>query len=367
MSFSLPRLFFAPNTVLNPGTGGDVISDDQITTLNGAGIATNEKVQRIKIAYGSPASATDVTVSTPFPVQAASTLAAETTKVIGTVNIAAPGIAAASLSTPVVQNIETASGTITTQNLVPGGAATAGSAVEITLAGASTLTVQVVGTYSGALNLQVMADGANWVTVGGLPMFNINTGVFLSAITSTLQSAFQSEVAGFLKARITGLSPMTGSVVVTIRASPNTSIISLGTSLPSGFSTIGAVNIAALQSLSVKGLTVNGNTLSTLNAAATTNATLLKASAGTIYAINAMNASAALRYVRIYNLTVAPTVGTSIPIMVIAIPSTSSKEIQFSLGITMSTGISYSITGGASATDATVVAAGDVQLAINWI
>jgi hypothetical protein len=110
----------------------------------------------------------------------------------------------------------------------------------------------------------------------------------------------------------------------------------------------------------------NGTTTSTLNSAATTNATSLKATAGILYAVTAMNTSAAIKYIRIYNKASAPTVGTDIPIMVIAVPATASKEVWFPVGIKFSTGIAYAITNAASATDATAVAAGDVQLLVNW-
>ncbi|GAP53560.1 hypothetical protein AHiyo6_01250 [Arthrobacter sp. Hiyo6] len=50
----------ADNTQINPGTGGDVISTDDL----GAGV----KVQRVKIQYGGDGSATDVSSSTPLPV-----------------------------------------------------------------------------------------------------------------------------------------------------------------------------------------------------------------------------------------------------------------------------------------------------------
>lgn len=112
--------------------------------------------------------------------------------------------------------------------------------------------------------------------------------------------------------------------------------------------------------------TTNGSTTSTLNAAGTTNATNLKASAGMIYGITVMNASAAVRYLRIYNKASSPTVGTDVPIMVIAVPATSSKEINFSQGIKFSTGIGYATTTGAGATDNTAVTAGDMQILINW-
>lgn len=74
----------ADNTVLNTGTGGDTIATDDITTLNG-GAVSGVKAQRCKVGFGSDASFRDVDASNGLPVL----LPAETTKVIGTVNIAA--------------------------------------------------------------------------------------------------------------------------------------------------------------------------------------------------------------------------------------------------------------------------------------
>ena len=145
-------------------------------------------------------------------------------------------------SLSVTTEIATASGSITTQNLVPAGAATAGSAVEITLAGASTGTFQVTGTYTGALSLQGTADNANWVTFGGNPIINVNTGGYLATVTSALQSVFQCEIAGFLKVRVTGLAAMTGTAVVTFRAIQGApAMVSLDAALPAGTAIIGAL------------------------------------------------------------------------------------------------------------------------------
>lgn len=56
------------NTDLNPGTGGDKISTDAITTLNGGGIATGEKAQRVKIGWGVDATFNDTNAAQPLPV-----------------------------------------------------------------------------------------------------------------------------------------------------------------------------------------------------------------------------------------------------------------------------------------------------------
>ena len=76
----------ADNTVLNAGSGGDTIATDEI-----AGI----KHQQVKVEWGVDGTATPVSAANPMPVVQTgthavnATLGAETTKVIGTVNIAA--------------------------------------------------------------------------------------------------------------------------------------------------------------------------------------------------------------------------------------------------------------------------------------
>ena len=135
---------------------------------------------------------------------------------------------------------------ITTQNLVPNGAATAGSAVEISLNGDGTLSTQITGTYTGALSLQVTINGTAWVTVGGTPFINVNTSTYLASITSALTSVFQSEVAGFIKARITALAAVTGTATVNLQASSAASMFALDTAIPAGTNTIGNVGIVSI-------------------------------------------------------------------------------------------------------------------------
>jgi hypothetical protein len=132
---------------------------------------------------------------------------------------------------------------ITTQNLTPSGTATAGSAVEISLNGDATLTTQITGTYTGALSLQVTVNGTAWVTVGGIPFLNLNTSTYLATISSALQSIFQSNIAGAIKARITALGAVTGTATVNLQASSATSMVSLDSPLPSGTNAIGSVSI----------------------------------------------------------------------------------------------------------------------------
>lgn len=98
-----------------------------------------------------------------------------------------------------------------------------------------------------------------------------------------------------------------------------------------------------------------------LSAAASTNATSLKASAGRLYKIRGYNAAAALRYLKIYNKASAPTVGTDTPILTIALKASDMFDIDLgSIGEYFATGIAYALTTGVADADTGVLAAADI-------
>lgn len=98
-----------------------------------------------------------------------------------------------------------------------------------------------------------------------------------------------------------------------------------------------------------------------VSAAASTNATLAKASAGDIFHIEATNTTAALKFLKIYNKASAPTVGTDTPVLTIPLqPSNVPTVRTFPKGMYFSTGIAYAITGAAADADTTALVAGDV-------
>ena len=107
--------------------------------------------------------------------------------------------------------------------------------------------------------------------------------------------------------------------------------------------------------------TTGGSTAFTLISAATTNATSVKTSAGTLYGIYAYNNGAAAAYLKIYNLAVAPTVGTSVAALTILLPAGGGSNIPIpSQGIAFGTGIAFAITGLGTTADATAVAVSQV-------
>jgi hypothetical protein len=99
-----------------------------------------------------------------------------------------------------------------------------------------------------------------------------------------------------------------------------------------------------------------------LVSAASTNATLCKATAGNVYGWRFVNTTGTLYYLRMYNLTTSPTCSSatgfveSIPIPA----STSGAGFAFMepMGEAYSTGISFCFTGGSSSTDNTNAATG---------
>lgn len=145
-------------------------------------------------------------------------------------------------NTRIVANDETASGNITTQNLVPTGTATANSAVEISIVGKSLVAIQVTGTYTGALTPQVTVNGTTWVSAeGGSVLLNMASGAYSATISSATQGIFIFDCAGFNKFRISANAAVTGTAAVTLRASAATGMVSLDNALPAGTASIGNI------------------------------------------------------------------------------------------------------------------------------
>lgn len=108
-------------------------------------------------------------------------------------------------------------------------------------------------------------------------------------------------------------------------------------------------------------------TQSFINSAASTNGANIKATAGTVWNIIASNVNAAARYVKFYNLTTAPTVGTSTPVLVITVPAGQTVNITGgSNGIRFGTGIAIAITGAMADSDTTAVAANEIKVATSY-
>lgn len=134
------------------------------------------------------------------------------------------------------------------------------------------------------------------------------------------------------------------------------------------------VAVVSMPTTTVSGtVTVNEGTritpsASNINSAATTNATSVKATAGTVYAIAISNTGAAARHVKLYNKASAPVVGTDVPVITIPVAAGGFGAVQFGgVGHRFTTGIALAITVGAADSDTAAVGASEVKVLTSFI
>jgi hypothetical protein len=97
------------------------------------------------------------------------------------------------------------------------------------------------------------------------------------------------------------------------------------------------------------------------SAAASVNATLVRAGAGRVYQINGVNAAsgATVVYIKLYDKATAPVVGTDVPVYTLACDG--NKPFQFDLGgFQFALGIGYGLTTAAADNGTTALTAGDI-------
>jgi hypothetical protein len=98
-----------------------------------------------------------------------------------------------------------------------------------------------------------------------------------------------------------------------------------------------------------------------LISAATTNATIVKASAGRLLGWNISNTNAAFRYVKLHNQTTSPTAGAGV-VQTIAVPPNSNINYSLEGGVAFTTGIGMTTVTGAADVDNTAVGANDLTI-----
>lgn len=94
---------------------------------------------------------------------------------------------------------------------------------------------------------------------------------------------------------------------------------------------------------------------------ASTNATALKSSSGTVFNITISNLSASPVSFKLYNKSSTPTVGTDVPLLCITVAAGSTESRNFGrLGKRCSSGIAYAVTANPAISDTTAASAGAI-------
>lgn len=201
------------------------------------------------------------------------------------------------------------------------------------------------GTDGNWKGLQVVRSNANTVDTA--------TGV----LTTTPVYGWEASVNGCKWFRVRTTAQTAGSVTYMLS--------------PGAYATepIPAIQVTGTQPVSgtvtaTLGSPTNANILNSL---ATTNGTVVKASAGNLHGIVMSNNGAAAAYVKLHNSTTV-TVGTTAVAIWFKIPPGETVKFYWgSLGARFSTGICLSITGAVADNDTTAVAAGQVKVLTSFI
>ena len=178
----------------------------------------------------------------------------------------------------------------------------------------------------------------------------VQNGSTAPASTTTWTLGFiQVEDQGRNKVRIASCDPSgSHALPVQVMGGSSTAVLSGGTNA------IGDVGIQYRAS------STGGATIKHIVAAATTNATNTKASAGRVVGWNLVNTTASFQYVKLHNTAGAPTAGSGVA-MTIAIPPNGVNAMPVGGGsIAFATGIAYTIVTGSADADATATTLGSV-------
>lgn len=96
-----------------------------------------------------------------------------------------------------------------------------------------------------------------------------------------------------------------------------------------------------------------------VSAAASVNATIVKASGGRVYKITGQNAAEAVKYIKLYNKATAPA-ETDTPVATFAVAASAPFNIEFDAGLYFDKGIGYRLTGANADADTTALTAADI-------
>lgn len=202
-------------------------------------------------------------------------------------------------------------------------------------------------------------DGSNgsWKSTQAVRS-NTNTIETATGVLATTPAyGWEASVNGYKWFRVRTTAQSAGSVTYTLNPGAYATE-PIPASQPSATQPVSGTVTATL------GAPTNANIL---NSAATTNGTVVKASAGNLYGLVIANSGAAPAYLKLHNSTTV-TPGTTAVAMWFKVGAGESAKFDFGpLGARFSAGICLSVTGAVADTDTTAVGAGQVKVITSFI
>lgn len=252
--------------------------------------------------------------------------------------------------------------------LASGNLTAVGQSVTCGVAGVGLVAVQMTATSAPVGHnaaFEVSHDGKSWSAISGARTNSSSVAESSSGVFGAAPAyGWEINVAGwgYFRVRCTAHTSGTASWLIGGSDADSEPVV-VGPSavaLNAGSSLIGDVGLQARASAT------GAATIAKIAAAASTNTTLVKASAGRVLSVEVANVTAATVFLKLYNKASVPVIGTDIPVFVIPVAPNSARSISLAVGYAFSAGIAYAITGGAADADASAVTAGALLGAIAY-
>lgn len=203
------------------------------------------------------------------------------------------------------------------------------------------------GISAGAITFEQSNDNTNWNVAS---YFVDNSYGSASVTPTTIAASTNYFFSGRIGCRYLRCRISTGVTGGTVQAFTRLS--------PADLTRVTQVQTASANFGLVTATPATGTSYSALTTAST-NAAVVKASAGSLYELAISNPTATPAYVKFYNKASAPTVGTDVPVLVIPAAANSAVSFPFgAIGKRFATGIAIATTGAIGDSDTTSAVAG---------
>jgi len=236
----------------------------------------------------------------------------------------------------------------------------------VTAGGAAPAQMHVIG---GVYNVTspVFTDGqAGALRVGSDGSLSANVGS--SALPTGAATAAKQDALAGLVGEVQA-SPTSNTVLDRLKALLTGIVLAAGANVVGKVgidqTTDGTTNLVAAKQSGTWNVTAVTGTPAHYLSAASTNATVVKASAGTILNITAINTTATVYYLKLHDTASTPTAGSTAVVQCYAIPaSTSGNGFVISVPIAFASGVAFTCVGGIADNDSSNAATG---IAINFV